>query len=94
MYAYTYDSGVCEKITPEEKKTREHVCFENTKSGAGEQFLLLDCRARACARVSPWSRMLGKQETVSKYSQLAEQNRIPHANTPNLPTKVIPTKTC
>ena len=41
---------VCEKNTPPEKKTREHIGFGNTKSQAGEQLLLLDGRARACAK--------------------------------------------
>ena len=46
-----YDhTGACEKNTPPKKKTREVISFENAKSGAGEQFLLLDCRARACAK--------------------------------------------
>ena len=27
-----------------------HISFQSTQSGAGEQFLLLDCRARACAK--------------------------------------------
>ena len=38
------------RITAPEKKTSEHIHFENAKSGAGEQLLLLDCRARACAK--------------------------------------------
>ena len=38
------------KKTPPEKNTLEHISFDNTKSGAGEQFLLLDCRARSCAK--------------------------------------------
>ena len=43
-------AGVCEKDTPPEKSTHWNSSFQNTKSGAGEQFLLLDCRARACAK--------------------------------------------
>ena len=39
-------TGVCEK-TPPEKKTGENIGFENAASGAGKQFLLLDCRAKA-----------------------------------------------
>ena len=35
------------KIIPPEKKTREDIGFENTRSGAGEQLLLLGFRARA-----------------------------------------------
>ena len=46
----SHDTGVCKKETPPEKKTCEHISLENTQSGAGEQFLLLDCRARACAK--------------------------------------------
>ena len=46
-----HDTGVCEKSTPPEKNNRHWiVSFQSTKSGAGEQFLLLDCRARACAK--------------------------------------------
>ena len=43
-------SGVCEKNTPPEKNTCGKISFQSTKSGAGEQFLLQDCRARACAK--------------------------------------------
>ena len=45
-----YNTGVREKNTPPDKKTRENTSFENNESGAGEQLLLLDCRARACAK--------------------------------------------
>ena len=43
-------AGVCEKNTPPEKNTRWTTSFQSTKSGAGLQFLLWDCRARACAQ--------------------------------------------
>ena len=33
--------------TPPEKKTPKIISFWSTRSGAGEQFLLLDCRAKA-----------------------------------------------
>ena len=33
--------------TPPERRTRRNTSFQNTKSGAGEQFLLQDCRAKA-----------------------------------------------
>ena len=36
--------------TPLDKKTGENISFQKTKSGAGLQFLLLDCRARACTK--------------------------------------------
>ena len=35
------------KNTPPEKKTHGNISFKNTKSKAGEQFLLRDCKARA-----------------------------------------------
>ena len=44
------NTGVCEKSTPPEKSTHRNTSFQSTKSGAGEQFLLLHCRARACAK--------------------------------------------
>ena len=39
-----------QKSTPPEKSTRRNICFQSAKSGAGEQFLLLDCRARTSAQ--------------------------------------------
>ena len=33
-----------------EKPTPWNVSFQSDESGAGEQFLLLDCRAGACAK--------------------------------------------
>ena len=47
MLEQVCDTGVCEKNTPPEKKTCEKIGFQSTKAGAGQQFLLLDCRARA-----------------------------------------------
>ena len=41
---------VCEKNTPPENHIRGKISFQSTKSGAGEQFLLLDCKARAFAK--------------------------------------------
>ena len=38
------------KNTSPEKNTRWKISFQSTKPRAGEQFLLLDCRARACAK--------------------------------------------
>ena len=43
------NAGVCEKITLE-NNTHWNISYESTTSGAGEPFLLLDCRARACAK--------------------------------------------
>ena len=40
-------TGVCEKNTPPEKKTFGEIIFRSTKSGAGGQVLLQDCRAKA-----------------------------------------------
>ena len=40
-------TGVCLKDTPPERRTRRFISFQNTKSGAGEQYLLLCCRAKA-----------------------------------------------
>ena len=36
--------------TPREKNTQWSTSFQSTTSEAGEQFLLKDCRARACAK--------------------------------------------
>ena len=47
----TCHTGVCERTTPPKNHTRWSVSFQKTKSGAGEQFLLLDCKARACAKI-------------------------------------------
>ena len=41
------DSGVCEKNTPPKNDTIRKIGFRGTPSGAGGQFPLLDCRARA-----------------------------------------------
>ena len=40
-------TGICEKNTPPDKKTGWKISFESAKSGAGLQFLSLDCRAKA-----------------------------------------------
>ena len=40
------------KNTPPEKNTQWSTSFQSTESGAGKQFLLLDCRARACAKAA------------------------------------------
>ena len=42
-----YHTSVCEKNTPSENNRHWNISFQITKSGAGEQFLPLDCRARA-----------------------------------------------
>ena len=42
-------TGVCEK-TYSGLEDRRKISFQRTKSGAGLQFLLLDCRARACTK--------------------------------------------
>ena len=42
-----YDTHVCERNTPPEKTACEKTSLQSTKSGAGEQFLLLLCMARA-----------------------------------------------
>ena len=49
-YIATSDTGVCEKHTPLDDKTGGDISFQKTKSGAGLQFLLLDCKARARTR--------------------------------------------
>ena len=41
------DTDVCEKNTPPDRKTCGKTSFWRAKSGAGKQFLLLDCRAQA-----------------------------------------------
>ena len=40
-------TSVCEKNTPPKKKTLGTIGSSNTKSGAGEQIMLLSCRAKA-----------------------------------------------
>ena len=47
---HMWHTGVCEKITPTEEYAEWNISFQSTQSGAGEWFLLLDCRARACAK--------------------------------------------
>ena len=57
IYIYVYPAAEAtvpvsvSKNTPPEKKTRGKISFKNTKSGAGEQFLLQDCKAKACRNV-------------------------------------------
>ena len=46
------DTGVCEKNTPPEKNTGWKISFENTKSRAGLQFLLVGRMAKARAKRS------------------------------------------
>ena len=46
-YIYT---GVCEKNTPPDKISPRSASFQSPKSCAGEQFLLLDCRAKASTK--------------------------------------------
>ena len=41
---------VCDKSTPPEKNSHRNISFRSTESGAGEQFVLPHCRARACTR--------------------------------------------
>lgn len=41
------NTGVCETKPPLESRTRVNISFRYTKSGSGEQFLLLHCRATA-----------------------------------------------
>ena len=43
-------NGVCEKSTPPEKNTLGTPNLKNTKSGGGEEFMLLSCRAEAHAK--------------------------------------------
>ena len=43
-------TSVCERSIPPDKKTGGKRSFEKTKLGAGEQFLPLDCRAKAGAQ--------------------------------------------
>ena len=45
--AATIDTSVCEENTPPEKKTLGERSLQSAKSGAGEQFLPLDCRPKA-----------------------------------------------
>ena len=53
-----YNTGVCEKHTPPEKKTFWSIGLQNTKSGAGDQFLLLGRRTKA-----PWKRSVRFTDT-------------------------------
>ena len=54
MYIYIYiyhiycsDTSVCETNTPPEEKTFVLIRLTNIKLGAGEEFLQLDCQAKA-----------------------------------------------
>ena len=42
-------TGVCEKNNPLDKKTLRSMSLKSTRSGGGEQFLMLPCRAKARA---------------------------------------------
>ena len=46
----TTPAGVCENNTPPERKILGNISLKDTKSGAGEEFMLQDCRARACSK--------------------------------------------
>ena len=54
------------KNTPPEFVIHGHMSFQSTKSGAGLQFLLRDCRARACS----------KREFVSQTPVLASKSAV------------------
>ena len=43
------------KNTPPDEKTHGKISFQSTKSGAGEQFLLQDRRAKADTKAAPFS---------------------------------------
>ena len=45
-------TGVCEKTHLRRKDNLRMVSFQSTSSRAGEQFLLLDCMAKACIKQS------------------------------------------
>ena len=45
-------TGVCEKTTPPEKRALGKISFNNIKSGAGEEFMLLFCRAKVSPKRS------------------------------------------
>ena len=51
-------TSVCEKTTPPEKRTQGQISFKNTKSRAGEQFLLQDCMAKDLRKRNILSRTL------------------------------------
>ena len=50
MYIYIYIYIYHPQNTPPERSTHWNISPQGTESGAGEQFLLLDCSARACAK--------------------------------------------
>ena len=60
MCVYT---GVCERSTPPDKKTGWTISLESIKSGAGEELLLLSCRAKAHVKG-----MCCSQTTVSRHA--------------------------
>ena len=49
------DTGVCENITPPDKKPRGKMSFQSTESGVGERLLLQDCKATARVKGVPFS---------------------------------------
>ena len=51
LFSRTCATDVCEKNTPPEINSHWSISFQSAKSVAGEQFLLLACRARACAKI-------------------------------------------
>ena len=56
------DTGVCEENTPPDKQAHGNISLKSTKSGAGLQFLLLDCRIGVrvkgvfCSQMPVWTR--------------------------------------
>ena len=67
------DTGVCEKNTPPQKKTLGTIRLRNTTSGAGEEFLLLFCRAGSrkwiCCSQTPVRAKNAKNDTCHMWPQ-------------------------
>ena len=50
MSSYACIPVSVKKVIPPDKKALGTICVQNTKSGAGEQFLLLACRPKALTK--------------------------------------------
>ena len=74
-------TSVCEKNTPPEKNTLGEMSSENTKSGAGEEFMLLCCKERAFVKgvffsQTPVGSLEFRAVQSSKLSDLADSSAI------------------
>ena len=73
-----YHTGVCEKNTAPEKKACGKISFQSNKSGAGQQLLLQDCRAKARTKgVLFRTPVVLRRVMLVAYSRARQLRRVP-----------------